>query len=64
MVHRTTASRPPKAAADHRVERSLYGRAAGYSYRAQKVVVANGVSEVVEFIDYFPRSRIAVAGMA
>lgn len=43
-----------KAPADDRVERSLYQRACGHSYMAQKVVVAAGVAQVVDYREDCP----------
>jgi len=45
--------------ADDRVERSLYQRALGYSYEAQKVVVASGVAEVVDYREDCPPDTAA-----
>lgn len=43
-----------KAAADNRVEASLYQRAVGYSYDCQKVLMVSGKPEVVEFVEHLP----------
>lgn len=40
--------------ADATVERSLYQRALGYRAKTQKVVVANGSSEVVDYEEQHP----------
>ena len=49
------ALKPAKAAADDRVARSLYHRAIGYSYRAEKVVtvaLGNGAGSEVRVVEY------------
>ena len=41
-----------KSEADNRVERSLYNRAVGYTYTAEKVVVAGGIPQNVTYTEH------------
>lgn len=43
-----------KEAVDERVQRSLYGRAVGYSYDAEKIVTADGKVERVPVVEHVP----------
>lgn len=43
-----------KASADDRVEQSLYRRATGYSFEAQKVFVVDGKPVVVQHVEHVP----------
>ena len=43
-----------KVAADDRVEQSMYRRATGYSFDAQKVFVVDGAPVVVGYVEHVP----------
>lgn len=48
-----------KAAADDRVEQSLYRRALGYSHDAVKILQNNGEPVVVPFVEHYPPDTTA-----
>ncbi len=55
----SVAVRVGKEAADERVKRSLYHKALGYTYEAEKVVIADGQPVKVTYREHVPPSDTA-----
>ena|SRR5215472_7772070 len=54
------AQKLPRDQCDDRVERSLYHKALGYSYVAEKPMVVDGAVEIVKYTEHVPPSDTAM----